>query len=402
MSMFSEYSATEVKNDLLAGVVSSFSVIPEVVGFCLLAGVSPTLGLWTSIAFLILGSFLGGRPAMVSAGAGSMALVVMTLIADYGTEYLFAAVLLAGIVQLLLGFIHADKLIRFVPATVMLGFVDALAIVIFSAQISSLEGGSLLMFGFVVVAMAIVYLFPKLTDKVPSTLVALLAVTALSLLAGGTTTSVGAMAQISAGLPNFWVPTILADPQTWVIVMPYAVSLAFVGLLETMLTEQVVDEMTGTFSNANRELKSQGVANVASSFLGAMPGCAMIGQAMVNVNSGGRGRLSTLCAGVLLCAMVVLGGELLNYVPLAALVGVMITVAISTFDWKQTRRVLVDGFGNPSKTIELITTLVTIGVVVSTKNLAFGAGAGMTVYYGARAILGEFSFRKAFRKLLHR
>lgn len=398
MSMFSEYSATEVKNDLLAGVVSSFSVIPEVVGFCLLAGVSPTLGLWTSIAFLILGSFLGGRPAMVSAGAGSMALVVMTLIADYGTEYLFAAVLLAGIVQLLLGFIHADKLIRFVPATVMLGFVDALAIVIFSAQISSLGGGSLLMLGFVVLAMAIVYLFPKLTDKVPSTLVALLAVTALSLLTGGTTTSVGAMAQISAGLPNFWVPTILADPQTWVIVMPYAVSLAFVGLLETMLTEQVVDEMTGTFSNANRELKSQGVANVASSFLGAMPGCAMIGQAMVNVNSGGRGRLSTLCAGVLLCAMVVLGGELLNYVPLAALVGVMITVAISTFDWKQTRRVLVDGFSNPSKTIELITTLATIGVVVSTKNLAFGAGAGMAVYYGARAILGEFSFRK----LLHR
>ena len=402
MSMFSEYSATEVKNDLLAGVVSSFSVIPEVVGFCLLAGVSPTLGLWTSIAFLILGSFLGGRPAMVSAGAGSMALVVMTLIADYGTEYLFAAVLLAGVVQLLLGFIHADKLIRFVPATVMLGFVDALAIVIFSAQISSLEGGSLLMLGFVVLAMAIVYLFPKLTDKVPSTLVALLAVTALSLLTGGTTTSVGAMAQISAGLPNFWVPTILADPQTWVIVMPYADSLAFVGLLETMLTEQVVDEMTGTFSNANRELKSQGVANVASSFLGAMPGCAMIGQAMVNVNSGGRGRLSTLCAGVLLCAMVVLGGELLNYVPLAALVGVMITVAISTFDWKQTRRVLVDGFSNPSKTIELITTLVTIGVVVSTKNLAFGAGAGMTVNYGARAILGEFSSRKAFRKLLHR
>lgn len=326
MSMFSEYSATEVKNDLLAGIVSCFSVIPEVVGFCLLAGVSPTLGLWTSIAFLILGSFLGGRPAMVSAGAGSMALVVMTLIANYGTEYLFAAVLLAGVVQLLLGFLHADKLIRFVPATVMLGFVDALAIVIFSAQISSLKGGSLLMFVFVAVAMAIVYLFPKLTDKVPSTLVALLAVTALSLLTGGTTTSVGSMAQISAGLPNFWVPTILADPQTWVIVLPYAVSLAFVGLLETMLTEQVVDEMTGTFSDANRELKSQGVANVASGFLGAMPGCAMIGQAMVNVNSGGRGRLSTLCAGVLLCALVVVGGELLNYVPLAALVGVMITV----------------------------------------------------------------------------
>lgn len=402
MSMFSEYSATEVKNDLLAGIVSCFSVIPEVVGFCLLAGVSPTLGLWTSIAFLILGSFLGGRPAMVSAGAGSMALVVMTLIADYGTEYLFAAVLLAGVVQLLLGFLHADKLIRFVPATVMLGFVDALAIVIFSAQISSLKGGSLLMFVFVAVAMAIVYLFPKLTDKVPSTLVALLAVTALSLLTGGTTTSVGSMAQISAGLPNFWVPTILADPQTWAIVMPYAVSLAFVGLLETMLTEQVVDEMTGTFSDANRELKSQGVANVASGFLGAMPGCAMIGQAMVNVNSGGRGRLSTLCAGVLLCALVVVGGELLNYVPLAALVGVMITVAISTFDWKQTRRVLVDGFSNPGKTIELITTLVTIGVVVSTKNLAFGAGAGMIIYYGVRTVLGEFSPVKALRKLLHR
>ena len=388
-----------LKNDALAGIVSSFSVIPEVVGFCLLAGVSPTLGLWTSIAFLILGSFLGGRPAMVSAGAGSMALVVVTLIADYGTDYLFAAVLLAGAIQVLLGLLHADKIIRVVPASVMLGFVDALAIIIFSAQVSSLSGGSPLMFAFVGIAMLIVYLFPKITDKAPSTLVALVVVTLLSLLTGSTTPSIGAMAQISGGLPSIVLPTLLLDPQTWIIVLPYAVSLAFVGLIETMLTEQVVDEMTGTFGNANRELKSQGVINAVCSFLGAMPGCAMIGQAMVNVNSGGRGRASTLVAGVLLAAMVVFGGELLNYVPLAALVGVMITVAISTFDWKESRRELVEGFSNPAKTVELATTLVTVGVVVATNNLALGVGAGIVVYYGALALLGEFSLADALRRL---
>ena len=314
------------KDDFLGGLVSAFSVIPEVVGFTIIAGVNPMLGLYTSVAFLILSAFLGGRPAMVSAGAGSMALVVVALIAEYGTEYLFAAVFLAGIFQLIMGLCKVGRLIKY-------------------------------------------------TKAVPSTLIAIIVVTAASVFLGLTTTSIGDMGNMTAALPDVHLPTLLLSLETWKIVLPYSISLAFVGLIETLLTQQVVDQMTETTSDTNRESCSQGITNMVCGCIGGMPGCAMIGQAIVNVKSGGRGRLSTLVAGVMLIAVLGFGSGLLNIIPLAALIGVMITVSIATFDWNSLRSL------KDQSPLEILTTLLTVVIVVATNNLAYGVAAGLALYY---------------------
>lgn len=343
------------KDDFLGGLVSAFSVIPEVVGFTIIAGVNPMLGLYTSVAFLILSAFLGGRPAMVSAGAGSMALVVVALIAEYGTEYLFAAVFLAGIFQLIMGLCKVGRLIKYIPQCVMTGFVDSLAIIIFMSQIKNALGGGLTMYALVAAGIVIVYLFPRITKAVPSTLIAIIVVT--------------------AALPDVHLPTLLLSLETWKIVLPYSISLAFVGLIETLLTQQVVDQMTETTSDTNRESCSQGITNMVCGCIGGMPGCAMIGQAIVNVKSGGRGRLSTLVAGVMLIAVLGFGSGLLNIIPLAALIGVMITVSIATFDWDSLRSL------KDQSPLEILTTLLTVVIVVATNNLAYGVAAGLALYY---------------------
>ena len=247
-----------LKDDFLGGLVSAFSVIPEVVGFTIIAGVNPMLGLYTSVAFLILSAFLGGRPAMVSAGAGSMALVVVALIAEYGTEYLFAAVFLAGIFQLIMGLCKVGRLIKYIPQCVMTGFVDSLAIIIFMSQIKNALGGGLTMYALVAAGIVIVYLFPRITKAVPSTLIAIIVVTAASVFLGLTTTSIGDMGNMTAALPDVHLPTLLLSLETWKIVLPYSISLAFVGLIETLLTQQVVDQMTETTSDTNRESCSSG------------------------------------------------------------------------------------------------------------------------------------------------
>ena len=298
------------KDDFLGGLVSAFSVIPEVVGFTIIAGVNPMLGLYTSVAFLILSAFLGGRPAMVSAGAGSMAL-----------------------------------------------------------------GGGLTMYALVAAGIVIVYLFPRITKAVPSTLIAIIVVTAASVFLGLTTTSIGDMGNMTAALPDVHLPTLLLSLETWKIVLPYSISLAFVGLIETLLTQQVVDQMTETTSDTNRESCSQGITNMVCGCIGGMPGCAMIGQAIVNVKSGGRGRLSTLVAGVMLIAVLGFGSGLLNIIPLAALIGVMITVSTATFDWDSLRSL------KDQSPLESLTTLLTVVIVVATNNLAYGVAAGLALYY---------------------
>ena len=354
------------KDDFLGGLVSAFSVIPEVVGFTIIAGVNPMLGLYTSVAFLILSAFLGGRPAMVSAGAGSMALVVVALIAEYGTEYLFAAVFLAGIFQLIMGLCKVGRLIKYIPQCVMTGFVDSLAIIIFMSQIKNALGGGLTMYALVAAGIVIVYLFPRITKAVPSTLIAIIVVTAASVFLGLTTTSIGDMGNMTAALPDVHLPTLLLSLETWKIVLPYSISLAFVGLIETLLTQQVVDQMTETTSDTNRESCSQGITNMVCGCIGGMPGCAMIGQAIVNVKSGGRGRLSTVLG---------FGSGLLNIIPLAALIGVMITVSIATFDWDSLRSL------KDQSPLEILTTLLTGVIVVATNNLAYGVAAGLALYY---------------------
>ena len=364
-----------IKGDILGGLVTTFSVIPEVIGFTLVAGVNPILGLYTSMAFLILSSFLGGRPALVSAGAGSVAMVVVSLISGYGTDYLFVAVFLAGIIQIILGFLKIGNLLKYVPPSVMSGFVDALAIMIFTAQIKNCAGGDLQMFLFIGLSIIIVYVFPFITRKVPSTLIAIILVTIISCLLGNKTITIGELGNIKAAFPTIHAPTLLLDVNTWKIVLPYSISLAFVGLIETLLTTNVVNEMTNTESSNNRECKSQGIINMVCGIIGAMPGCAMIGQAIVNVKSGGRGRLSTMFSGIFLIFIIGIGSILLNIIPLAALIGVMITVSIATFDWQYIKEIKQKSF------VELITTISTVIVVVLTDNLAYGVGIGLVIFY---------------------
>ncbi|WP_176762242.1 SulP family inorganic anion transporter [Eubacterium oxidoreducens] len=380
-----------LKGDILAGIVSAFSVIPEVIGFTIVAGVPPIYGLYTSIAFLILLSFIGGRPAMVSAGAGSMAVVVVTLIAEHGTAYLFWAVLLAGIFQIVLGLCRVGNLMRYVPAPVMAGFVDALAIIIFKSQITSLlentvvtTGGIGKMVLFIGIALAVIYLFPKISTAVPSTLVALILVTAVSvviaLISGGNSDvrMIADLGNLKGSWPGFHLPAAPFNRQTLGIIFPYALSLAFVGLLETMLTNQVVDEMTKSESNKNRECVGQGIVNIICGLVGAMPGCAMIGQAITNVKSGGRGRMSTFVAGVILTFLLAVGSVILGIIPLAALIGVMIFVSITTFNWKN----LIGMFSNRSLkgVFETIVTIMTVVVTVASNNLAYGVGIGIGLY----------------------
>lgn len=381
-----------VKGDILGGCVSAFSVIPEVIGFTIVAGVDPILGLYTSIAFLILMSIFGGRPAMVSAGAGSMAVVVVALIKDYGVQYLFAAVLLAGIIQFVLGLCRVGNLLRFVPNTVVVGFCDALAIIIFKSQVescfSNLGGtvsGAIKMFLFIAIGLLVIYLFPRITKAVPSTLVSIIVVTlvglVIGLLTGGNNdvTMISDLGNLNATWPVFRLPDVVFASETLRIILPYSVSLAFVGLLETLLTARVVDDMTVSDSNKNRECCAQGIGNLVCGLIGAMPGCAMMGQAIANVESGGRGRLSTLVSGVLLACLLGFGSALLGAIPLAALIAVMIYVSITTFDWKN----LVGMFKNRDRKSvqETIVVIVTVVLTVATSNFMYGVGLGLILTF---------------------
>lgn len=381
-----------VKGDILGGCVSAFSVIPEVIGFTIVAGVDPILGLYTSIAFLILMSIFGGRPAMVSAGAGSMAVVVVALIRDYGVQYLFAAVLLAGVFQFILGLCRVGNLLKFVPNTVVVGFCDALAIIIFKSQVSSCiqhlggsAAGAVKMFSFIALGLLVIYLFPRVTRAVPSTLVSIIVVTLFSLLVGLLTggnddvTMISGLGNLRASWPTLSFPQVPFDGETLSIVLPYAVSLAFVGLLETLLTSRVVDGMTDSTSNKNRECCAQGVGNFVCGLIGAMPGCAMMGQAIANVESGGRGRLSTLVSGVLLACLLGFGSAVLGAVPLAALIAVMIYVSITTFDWKN----LVGMVKNRDKKSvqDTIVVILTVVLTVASNNFMYGVGAGLILTF---------------------
>ena len=381
-----------IKGDILGGCVSAFSVIPEVIGFTIVAGVDPILGLYTSVVFLILMSFLGGRPAMVSAGAGSMAVVVVALIRDYGLQYLFAAVLLAGVFQFILGLCRVGNLLKFVPNSVVVGFCDALAIIIFKSQVKSCfqnmgstPASILKMFAFIALGLLVIYLFPRITKAVPSTLVSIVVVAlvgiAVGLLTGGNSdvAMISDLGNLKAAWPMVRLPQVAFNLETLKIILPYSISLAFVGLLESMLTTRVVDEMTHSPSRRNRECCAQGVGNLVCGLIGAMPGCAMIGQAIANVESGGRGRLSTLVSGVLLACLLGFGSAVLGAIPLAALIAVMIYVSITTFDWKN----LVGMVKNRDlkSVLETIVTIVTVILVVATNNFAYGVAVGLVLSF---------------------
>jgi sulfate permease, SulP family len=362
---------SNVRGDLLAGLVVALALIPEAIAFSIIAGVDPKVGLYASFSIAVIIAFTGGRPGMISAATGAMALVMVTLVKDHGLQYLLAATVLTGVLQMIAGWLRLGSLMRFVSRSVITGFVNALAILIFMAQLPELTNVSWVVYAMTAAGLAIIYGLPYLTRAVPSPLVTIVVLTGVSLVLGLDIRTVGDMGQLPDSLPIFLLPDVPLNLETLRIIGPYALTLAVVGLLESMMTASIVDELTDTPSNKNRECVGQGVANIATGFIGGMAGCAMIGQSVINVKSGGRGRLSTLVAGLFLLILVVFLGPWVQQIPMAALVAVMIMVSIGTFSWESVRKLREHP---PSSSIVMVATVL---VTVLTHDLAQGVFVGV-------------------------
>ena len=362
---------SNIRGDLLAGLVVALALIPEAIAFSIIAGVDPKVGLYASFCIAVVIAFTGGRPGMISAATGAMALLMVTLVRDHGLQYLLAATLLTGVLQIAAGLLRLGSLMRFVSRSVITGFVNALAILIFMAQIPELTNVGWEVYAMVAAGLGIIYLFPYITRAVPSPLIAIVALTAVAIGFGIDVRTVGDMGALPDSLPVFLIPDIAWTLETLKIIFPVSATLAVVGLLESMMTASIVDELTDSPSNKNRECVGQGVANIASGFIGGMAGCAMIGQSVINVKSGGRGRLSALAAGLFLLIMVVFIGDWVARIPMAALVAVMIMVSIGTFNWDSIRKLRQ----HPKSSSVVM--LATIIVVVATHDLAQGVLVGV-------------------------
>lgn len=363
-----------IRGDILAGLVVALALIPEAIAFSIIAGVDPKVGLYASFCIAIVTAFFGGRPGMISAATGAMALLMVTLVKEYGLEYLLAATLLTGFLQIIAGYLQLGRFMSFVPRAVVVGFVNALAILIFMAQLPELTNVTWHVYALCIAGLGIIYLFPyipKIGTLIPSPLVTIITLTIVSFLFGLDVRTVGDMGQLPDTLPIFLLPDVPLNIETLSIIFPYSISLAIVGLLESLMTATIVDDLTDTKSDKNRECTGQGVANIFSGFMGGMAGCAMIGQSVINIKSGGRKRLSTLLAGIFLLLMVVFLSDIISIIPMAALVAVMIMVSIGTFDWGSVKKL---------KTLPLSTNIVmltTVFVTVYTHNLAHGVFAGV-------------------------
>ena len=362
---------SNVRGDLLAGLVVALALIPEAIAFSIIAGVDPKVGLYASFSIAVISAFAGGRPGMISAATGAMALVMVLLVKEHGLQYLFAATVLTGLLQVLAGLTKLASLMRFVSRSVVTGFVNALAILIFMAQLPELTNVAWPVYAMTAAGLAIIYGLPRLTRVVPSPLVCIVVLTAVSIALGLDIRTVGDMGELPASLPMFLLPEVPMNLATLKIIFPYAVTLAVVGLLESMMTASIVDELTDTPSDKHRECMGQGVANVATGFIGGMAGCAMIGQSVINVKSGGRGRLSTFVAGFFLLILVVFLGPWVKQIPMAALVAVMIMVSIGTFSWSSVLKLRAHP---PSSSIVMLATVV---VTVFTHDLAKGVFVGV-------------------------
>lgn len=376
-----------VRGDLLAGMVVALALIPESIAFSIIAGVDPKVGLYASFCIAVVIAIVGGRPGMISAATGAMALVIVTLVKEHGLEYLLAATLLTGVIQIFAGILKLGSLLRFVSRSVVTGFVNALAILIFMAQLPEFSGANWQMYAMVAAGLGIIYLLPYITKIVPSPLVAIVVLTVFSIFMGLDIRTVGDMGQLPDTLPMFLMPNVPLNWETLVIILPYSVTLAAVGLLESLMTAVIVDDMTDTPSQKNRECAGQGVANIITGFFGGMAGCAMIGQSVINVKSGGRGRLSTFFAGAFLLFLILVLAEWVKQIPMAALVAVMIMVAIGTFRWDS-----VANLKNHPKTSSLVM-ITTVVIVVFTHNLALGVFIGvlMSALFFAKKVARYFA-----------
>lgn len=394
-----DYDALTIKNELLAGLTTSLALMPECIAFAIVAHVSPLMGLYTAAIICLLTSLLGGRPGLISGAAGSVAVVSVALVVNYGVEYLFLAVILMGIIQILVGVFRLAKFIRLVPQPVVYGFLNGLAIIIFISQFNQFKtaggawlSGAPLVFMLVLVAISagIMYFLPKITNKVPSGLVAIVIVSAINMVFSLNTRTIGDIASISQGLPAFHIPMVPLTLESLAIVLPYAILMAAVGLIETLLTVNVVDEMTNTRGRANRESIGQGIANAVCGFFQGMGGCAMVGQTMVNLESGGIKRLSGVVAGIAIFIIIMFGSSVVDIIPMAALVGVMFVVAINTFKWSSLRA--LKHVPRVDQVVMIIVTVITvvlnnlavavlIGVVISALSFAWEASKRIMVVH---------------------
>lgn len=371
MYKLKEQWLSNVRGDILSGLVVALALIPEVIAFSIIAGVDPMVGLYASFTMAVVISFAGGRPAMISAAAGAMALVMAPLSREYGVEYLFAAAILTGIIQILFGVFKIAKLMRFIPRAVMIGFVNALAILVFMAQVPHFIGISGMTYVFVAITLLIVYIVPRFFKTIPAPLIAVIVLTTIASTSGIELKTVGDLGNISQTLPAFFIPQVPLTLETLTIILPYSLSLALVGLLESLLTAAIVDDMTGTQSDKNREARGQGIANIVTGFFGGMAGCAMIGQSVINVKSGGRTRLSTFVAGVALMFLIIVLSDWVVQIPMPVLAGIMIMVSIGTFDWGSFSYLC-----KAPKT-DAAVMLVTVVIVVATHDLSKGVIAGV-------------------------
>ncbi|PKO29383.1 MAG: sodium-independent anion transporter [Betaproteobacteria bacterium HGW-Betaproteobacteria-9] len=362
---------SNVRNDVLAGLVVALALIPEAIAFSIIAGVDPKVGLYASFSIAVIIAFTGGRPGMISAATGAMALLIVTLVKDHGLQYLLAATVLTGVLQIIAGWVRLGALMRFVSRSVVTGFVNALAILIFMAQLPELTNVTWHVYAMTAAGLGIIYGLPYLTKAVPSPLVTIVVLTAVYIYLGMDIRTVGDMGELPDSLPIFLIPDIPLTVETLKIIFPYSLTLMVVGLLESLMTATIVDDLTDTKSDKNRECVGQGVANIATGFIGGMAGCAMIGQSVINIKSGGRGRLSSLLAGVFLLLMVVFLGEWVKQIPMAALVAVMIMVSIGTFNWRSIKNLRE----HPKSSSAVM--IATVVVTVATHDLAKGVLTGV-------------------------
>jgi len=369
------------KQDLLAGAVVGLALIPEAIAFSIIAGVDPKVGLYTSFIIAVLTAFLGGRPGSISAATGAMALLMIDLVKDYGLEYLLAATFLTGIIQVVFGLLRLGRQMKYVPRAVMIGYINALAVLIFLAQLPQLTDVPIMVYVITLLSLAIIYILPRFTQVVPSPLVALAVMTIAAISLKLNVPTVGDMGELPTTLPLFALPQVPFNLETLQIILPYSFTMAIVGLLASFLTAALVDDLTDTPSDKNQEAKGQGIANIVTSFFGGMAGCGMIGQSVINVQSGGRGRLSTLASGIFLLFAILVMQDWVSQMPMAALVAVMIMVSIGTFRWSS--------FSNVSRIprTETAVMLTTMLVTIFTRNFALGVATGIvmsTVFFSRK------------------
>lgn len=366
---------TQPLQNILAGIVVSLALIPEVIAFSVIAGVNPMVGLYASFVIAVVIAFTGGRSAMISAAAGAIALLVFSLVKEHGVDYLFAATILMGILQVIFGFLKVGNLLKYIPNTVMIGFVDSLAILIFTSQLQHIFNISGVTYIFTVATIVIVYVLPKFFTKVPAPLIAVVLLTAISIMMHADVRTVGDIGEIKRTLPHLFIPDVPFNFETFKIIFPYSLSMAVVGLVESLLTARIVDDTLESDSDKNKESRGQGVANIIAGCFGGIGGCAMIAQTVLNLKSGGTTRLSSLAAGSSLMFLIIVLGDYVVQIPMSILAGIMVVAAINTFDFGTFK------FLKNARWIDIIVVLVTITLVLMTHNLAIGVIAGSVLNF---------------------